>query len=337
VSIDDRPAGPTLKARLRALAGKVVRRLIPHVDGFAPADRAVLQHHDRALSDIFPALQAAQATVTDLEGRLAAIEEHMPAFLNTISSTAGSLRSLKREHEAFGDRITWLEEFRKDIHPQQLENLASGIRESWARIELIRAETLLELRYGREGTAATDAVADPHVVDETKVGAALDAGSVRLNLGCGHLPIDGYLNVDSRELPGVDVVAGVDQLPFDKGQVTEIFSAHMLEHFPRELLVRRLLPYWFELLAPGGELRAVVPDGRAHVEGYTRGDVPESVFQSIVYGGQEYEGDFHFSLFNADSLSEILAGAGFVDVTVEAEGRMNDVCPELQIVARRPS
>ena len=61
-----------------------------------------------------------------------------------------------------------------------------------------------------------------------------------------------YVNIDMRELPGVDVVAPIDQLPFDDGTVAEIHSAHVLEHFPQEDLQRRLLPYWRDKLRPGG-------------------------------------------------------------------------------------
>ncbi len=331
------PEAPTsAKARLRSLAGKVLRRLAPGLMALRNRGLAV-DHHDRAIHDIVPALQGTQANVAELSVRLAAIEAHMPKFLNTISSTAGTLRTLQRERKALDDRLTWLEEFRTEVHPQQLENLAAGIRESWERIELIRTETLLELRYGKHGTAFHQESEEPRVVDEEKVSKALAAGEVRLNLGCGHLPMDGYINVDARGLPGVDVVAPVDSLPFEPGQVREIFSAHLLEHFPRELLIRRLLPYWVDLLQPGGELRAVVPDGKSLIAQYSEGSVPEETFQSIVYGGQEYEGDFHHSLFNAESLGRILTEAGLVDVTVEAEGRMNDVCPELQISARRPA
>ena len=45
-----------------------------------------------------------------------------------------------------------------------------------------------------------------------------------------------------RDLPGVDVVAKAGDLPFEPGSVDEIYSAHLLEHFPQEAMRRRLLP-----------------------------------------------------------------------------------------------
>jgi len=59
--------------------------------------------------------------------------------------------------------------------------------------------------------------------------------------------------------------------------------------------------------------------------------------REVLYGGQEYEGDFHFNMYTTDSLGELLTAAGLVDVEVEAEGRRNGSCLEFQIVARRPA
>jgi hypothetical protein len=57
----------------------------------------------------------------------------------------------------------------------------------------------------------------------------------------------------------------------------------------------------------------------------------------VLYGGQEYEGDFHFDLFTTDTLRASLEAAGLVEVEVEAEGRVNGLCLEFQIVARKPT
>lgn len=330
----NRPATHRLK---RALSAGLRRAGVP-ID----IDPATLQHHEQAIGDLFPAVQDSQAKVSDINGRLALVETHLPELLNTIASSAGALRLLRRDLDETGrelraltDRIGWLEDFRDTAHPTELENLAEGIRGSWKRIETIRLETLLELRYGKGGRPAQEVV-EPSIASPDKVERAVADGVVKLNLGCGHLPLDDYLNVDVRALPGVDIVAAIDELPFEPGGVDEIFSAHMLEHFPQSLLELRLLPYWMGLLRAGGVLRAVVPDGGALLGDFAAGTVDYDDFRKIVFGGQEYEGDFHYNLFTAGTLGGLLTEAGFVDVAIEAEGRMNDVCPELQISARRP-
>jgi predicted SAM-dependent methyltransferase len=150
------------------------------------------------------------------------------------------------------------------------------------------------------------------------------------------LPLEGYINVDMRELPGVDVVARVDDLPFDPGSISELSSAHTLEHFPQEQLVRHLLPYWYSLLAEGGVFRATVPDIGAMMEQVRTGAISFDDFRLVAYGGQEYEGDFHHTGFTTESLGELLAGAGFTDIEVVEQARPNGTCLEFEIVARRP-
>jgi ubiquinone/menaquinone biosynthesis C-methylase UbiE len=79
---------------------------------------------------------------------------------------------------------------------------------------------------------------------------------LRLNLGSGNRPLPGYVNVDSRELPTVDVVADVRSLPFVEGSAVEIAASSLLEHFrdPYEVLdeIHRVL-------APAGVVRFRVP------------------------------------------------------------------------------
>ena len=59
--------------------------------------------------------------------------------------------------------------------------------------------------------------------------------TLRLNLGCGRNPIDGWTNIDAVALPGVDVVADLDRcreapLPFAESSAGEFLLAHVLEH-----------------------------------------------------------------------------------------------------------
>jgi SAM-dependent methyltransferase len=79
---------------------------------------------------------------------------------------------------------------------------------------------------------------------------------LRLNLGSGNRPLPGFVNVDSRQLPTVDVVADVRSLPFKNGAAIEVEASSLLEHFrdPYEVLdeIHRVL-------APAGVLRVRVP------------------------------------------------------------------------------
>jgi hypothetical protein len=300
------------------------------------------------------------------------VQRHMPAVLNAIASVNGTARLLRRELDevsgelkATGARLdASVATSATDLgeHTTALRERADGLqRELWSlaerldaateqvrsemrphigtiawlleRVETVRAEAMHEIRYGR----APDRVAnEPTEIVNPDALAPAD-GAVRFNIGCGHLPIPGFVNVDMRKLPGVDVVAPVDRLPAEPGSVTEIFSAHVLEHFPEEQLRRTLLPYWFSLLRAGGVFRFVVPDLDAMITQYRDGEIDFAALRAVAYGGQEYEGDFHFTAFTPDSMSALLAEAGFDEIELVERARVNGDCLELEMVARRPS
>lgn len=57
----------------------------------------------------------------------------------------------------------------------------------------------------------------------------------RLNIGCGRNILAGWINIDSAILPGVDVVADLEQcvrqpLPFPDSSCDEFLLSHVLEH-----------------------------------------------------------------------------------------------------------
>ena len=197
------------------------------------------------------------------------------------------------------------------------------------RVETVRFEMLNELRYGQH--------ADGRPTFETKVvnPAALEASPLRVNIGAGHIPMEGYVNVDMRELPGIDVIGTVDNLPFETGSLDEIYSSHTLEHFPQETLRRQLLPYWASLLKPGGQLTTVAPDLDAMSNDYVSGATSFEDFREVMYGGQEYEGDSHFTGFTPESFTALLLEAGFVDPVTVACDRQNGKCKEFEITARK--
>ena len=57
-------------------------------------------------------------------------------------------------------------------------------------------------------------------------------GNMKLNLGCGRVILDGYVNLDKVDLEGVDVVHDLNTFPypFDDNRFDEIYCSHVLEH-----------------------------------------------------------------------------------------------------------
>ncbi len=256
----------------------------------------------------------------DVEHRLNELEklprfQDMPAFLNAVSSVGAFGFELQQFHKAL------------DRQGEEMGRL-------WERVEFVRREVLYEMKYGSNGTAAPERI-EARIVQPEKLAEATSNG-LRLNLGCGHVALDGYINVDQRALPGVDIVSDIGDVPVPEASAREVFSSHVLEHVPQEELRRRLLPYWRGLLARNGAFRAIVPDGEAMLAGYADGTYPFDEFREVLFGAQDYEGDFHYNLFTAASLTALLEEAGFVNIEVPVKGRRNGKCFEFEIRATRP-
>lgn len=302
----------------------------------------------------------------------AAWHQHMPAFLNataTVGAFGHELARHRRDTKAeiadlreriegmfdLGDQVAALAselqslsarvaalEAQGNAAATQLQeagaSLGARISECADRIEFVRREILYEVKYGAPGPslpAPLPPQIQPRVLSADKL-TAMRQGRLRVNLGCGHIPLEGYVNVDMRALPGVDIVAEAGNLPFEPGSLTELRSAHLLEHFPQEELKRRLLPYWHSLLAPGGRFVAVVPDGEAMVSHLAAGEYPFEQFREVLFGAQDYAGDFHYNLFEPQSLQALLEEAGFTQIELPVRARRNGACYELEMRARRP-
>lgn len=253
-----------------------------------------------------------------------------PAFLNAVSTV-----------EAFGHALRTTRGEVNELRERVDRRLGGhDLTAIWDRIEFVRRELMFEQRYGRGGAMSAPAgqsttVAARVIATEKLEAMRASPEGIRLNLGCGHIPLEGYLNVDMRDLPGVDVVAAVDNLPFSPNTVAEVSSAHLLEHFPEEMLRRNLLPYWHSMLRPGGRFRAVVPDGQEMLSKVASGEMSFADFREVLFGAQDYEGDFHYDMFTPASLTALLEEAGFRDVAVPVAGRRNGKCYEFEIVGQR--
>jgi hypothetical protein len=221
-----------------------------------------------------------------------------------------------------------------DKHLDDLRNSADEMTKNlgdlWNRVEFIRKELMYQVKSAATPVAAPEGSAQ--ILSLDKLMKARAAG-IRINLGCGHVPLDGYINIDQRELPGVDIVADVGKLPFEACSLREIFSSRVLEHFSQARL-RRLLPYWYSLLSPEGVFRAVVPDGEAMIVGVAAGSYPFDQLGEFLFGTQEY-GDFPSNLLTPNGLTTLLSETGFENIEVPIKARRNGNCFEFEIRAIR--
>lgn len=169
----------------------------------------------------------------------------------------------------------------------------------------------------------------------------------KLNLGCGNNSITGFINIDSRPLPGVDLVCDVfNKLPFEDNSVEMIVGNHILEHINYKR-TKGVLEEWYRVLHFGGEIRIRVPNlaylgFKIVIKNFLNLRIDEEV--RIVYGGQDYEGNTHFSGFTKSQILSIMKEVGFTDFIFPVHDhkitgflKKSGYGLELEIVAKKPT
>lgn len=340
----------SIKRRVRTVAKAGVAALPTRV-------REVIRAPNYLHYQILPGMAGMQreqdrvsAELISLGGTRTQLDLAVPMLMDAASHLNAAARQARRDQVRTDETLTnhskdlqgiWANEasFNENLGNvwAKLAEHDANFQQIWQRMELIRREVMIELRYRSQGDQAGGTKTVDEVATRIVDPQALQADELRINLGCGHLPLDGYINVDGRELPGVQVVSELGSLPFEEGSLDEIFSAHLLEHFPEEELRRVRMPYLVGLLKPGGTFRAVVPDGTAVMQGWHDGAMTFEEAREVLYGGQEYAGDFHFTMFSEQTLTEVFEQAGLTDVEVLATGRRNGLAFELEVKGTKPS
>lgn len=127
---------------------------------------------------------------------------------------------------------------------------------------------------------------------------------MRLNLGAGDAPIEGYDN-------SWDAKQGKQVYPLDvpDGSCDEIRASHLLEHFGHSF-TERILAEWVRKLKPGGKIKLAVPDLEYIAQRYLSGAAGQ--YNGWLHGGQVDQRDVHLVSFDFDSLSAMMRRAGLV-------------------------
>lgn len=180
---------------------------------------------------------------------------------------------------------------------------------------------------------------------------------IRLNLGCGNDVKEGYLNVDFRKIKGT-TQADLSQFPWvwDDGSVDEILMFDFLEHFPYRDTDKILRESW-RVLREGCPAIIQVPSfeecsaamnfdtgmlcnscGFTFDEAWFMGNDWKKCGQcgqgiydiaaaarNRLFGGQDYEGNWHFNTFTKNTLQWKLSDNGFkvVEFLEEEHQRVN--------------
>ena len=146
----------------------------------------------------------------------------------------------------------------------------------------------------------------------------LPEGPVKLDICGGEFPYgNGFLNVDIRPLPKVDIVADITKgLNFADHAVDEILSCGTLEHFYIPTVLE-ILKEMRRILKPGGKLTVGVPNLKEILSAFQQGEMNFQLFNQYVYGSVQKDinpHNVHRSLWDAERMIDVMIEAGFTNV-----------------------
>jgi predicted SAM-dependent methyltransferase len=137
---------------------------------------------------------------------------------------------------------------------------------------------------------------------------------LRIHLGAGPINLQGWINIDARMYEHTHLVAqGFNLDEFSDGSISEIYMCHVLEHFSfeeSELLLRSIK----KKLSPRGIIRISVPSFDNLIQVYMSSNKNLDSIKFAVMGGQDYEFNYHKSLYNVTSLTTLLKLCGYINV-----------------------
>ncbi|MEG4492376.1 tetratricopeptide repeat protein [Microcoleus sp. D3_18_C4] len=129
---------------------------------------------------------------------------------------------------------------------------------------------------------------------------------IYLHLGCGNLDHPEFINIDIRPAPHIDYVRAIDDLSiFADESVDLIYASHCLEHFSH-VQIPRILKEWHRVLKVNGILRLAVPNLDLIIKMYHEHGNCIGPILGRLMGGQDYEFNYHKTIFNQASLEHLL-------------------------------
>jgi glycosyltransferase involved in cell wall biosynthesis/GT2 family glycosyltransferase len=260
-----------------------------------------------------------------------------PVFSWFRAKIKSILRACK-DQESMPRRIRYMYELVKELRDTTHE-LKDITRESRDKISgcfnLIETKTngiLSEMAVSMHEKSNTEEQVW-EIINEEKWHSQLSKNEIRLNVGCGHIVYSEYINVDCRKLDEVDIVGNASCLNISRATVSEIYSAHLFEHFPRETLRRKIIPHWRELLNDKGFLRIIVPDMEAMIEAFVAGRMSFDDLRTVLFGLQDYSRNFHYTCFGRKDIVKIMECCDLKGIEWIAQARRNGLCFEMELKA----
>ena len=140
-----------------------------------------------------------------------------------------------------------------------------------------------------------------------------------LNIGCGERTFEEYpegykcINIDERDLSNVDKVMDVRRLDFPDEYFDYILASDIIEHFPISE-TKDILTEWKRILKVGGIIEFRAPNLRAICNKYIKGEYEAKLTSWLLFGGQDYHGNFHYVGFDRPWFKSIIEPIGLKEI-----------------------
>lgn len=145
-----------------------------------------------------------------------------------------------------------------------------------------------------------------------------------LEIAAGDRPTPGFIHHDFRLLDDIEIICDARHELYDlvgEQKLSAIRATHILEHFPYADTVN-ILRQWRKMLVIDGTIVIEVPNLTWQARAYARGEIDASEFVYYAYGGQDYEGNFHYAAFDQKLLSTKLEESGFIGINIVDIGQV---------------
>lgn len=156
---------------------------------------------------------------------------------------------------------------------------------------------------------------------------------VKINVGCGEVPLPGYINVDLHD-DRADVKMDARNLALADHSVDEIYTSHLLEHLGKND-VPVALKEWARVLKAGGILHMNLPNLEWCLKNWLSKTESEKWGFALdtIFGMQKNDGEYHKTGFTKERLTTLLKEAGFEGIAITDHWSHQQSC--FDVVCRR--
>ncbi len=161
-----------------------------------------------------------------------------------------------------------------------------------------------------------------------------EAALIRLNIGCGSVKEQGYINIDLHD-SSADLIMDTRDLEYVDNSVDEIYSSHLLEHMGK-YEVLPVLKEWARVLKSGGLLKLNLPNLEWCLKNWLAQseDKRWGLNLDMIFGLQSNPGEYHKTGFSKAHLECYLRQAGFEEIKIADHWSHNQQCFWVEAVKR---